>query len=207
MSSPSKQKKACGCNIVLAGVGGQGVLLLAEILGNAAVEDGFNARVSEIHGMAQRGGAVISDVRIGEKALAPTVLEGTADAIVGLEPMEALRNIKYASNDALILINKTIAKPGATSLNMAYPSLEAMQEKIRMFTRNVLTIDATSTAKTLGNVAVQNIVMLGALAAVGELPLKLETLRSTIRASVSERYVDINLRAFEAGFASVSSGR
>lgn len=194
-------------NIVLAGVGGQGVLLLAEILGNAAVEDGFNVRVSEIHGMAQRGGAVVSDVRIGEKALAPTVLEGTADAIVGLEPMEALRNIKYASYKTLILINTAIVKPGAASLNMVYPSLETILEKIRAFTKNIITVDATGMAKTLGNVAVQNIVMLGALAAAGKLPLKLETLRSNIRASVSERYMEIDLSAFEAGFDKVSSGR
>ena len=195
------------CNIVLGGVGGQGVLLLAEILGNAAVEDGFNVRVSEIHGMAQRGGAVVSDVRIGEKAFAPTVLEGTADAIVGLEPMEALRNIKYASYKALILINTTVMKPGAASLTIVYPSLETVLEKIRVFTRNIITVDATCMAKTLGNVAVQNIVMLGALAATGKLPLKLETLRSNIRASISERYVEINLSAFEAGFDRVSSNR
>ena len=194
-------------NVVLAGVGGQGVLLLAEILGNAAVEDGFNVRVSEIHGMAQRGGAVVSDVRIGEKALAPTVLEGTADAIVGLEPLEALRNIKYASYKALILINTAMVKPGAASLNMVYPSLETILQKIRVFTKNIMTVDATNIAETLGNVAVQNIVMLGALAAAGKLPLKLETLRSNIRASVSERYAEIDVNAFEAGFDKVSSGR
>jgi len=195
------------CNVILAGVGGQGVLLLAEILGNAAVEDGFNVRVSEIHGMAQRGGAVVSDVRIGEKALAPTVLEGTADAIVGLEPMEALRNIKYASDKALILVNTTVTKPGATSQSMTYPSLEAIMEKIRVFTNNIITVNATDIAKTLGNVAVQNIVMLGALAAAGKLPLRLETIRNSIRASISERYVEINLKAFESGYSKVLGGR
>jgi indolepyruvate ferredoxin oxidoreductase beta subunit len=93
------------CNVVLAGVGGQGILLAAEILGTAAVKEGYNVRVSELHGMAQRGGAVVSHVRIGEKALAPTVLEGTADIIVGFEPMEALRNIKFASQKTTILLN------------------------------------------------------------------------------------------------------
>jgi indolepyruvate ferredoxin oxidoreductase beta subunit len=187
-------------NIVLAGVGGQGILLLAEILGSAAVEDGLNVRVSEIHGMAQRGGAVVSNVRIGEKTLAPTILEGTADAIVGLEPMEALRNIKYASNKALILINTTVTKPGVTSRSMAYPSLETILGKIRVFSENIMTIDATDIARTLGNVAVQNIVMIGGLAATGKLPLKLETIRNSIRASINERYVEINLKAFEAGY-------
>jgi indolepyruvate ferredoxin oxidoreductase beta subunit len=195
------------CNIILAGVGGQGVLLLAEILGNAAVEDGFNVRVSEIHGMAQRGGAVVSDVRIGEKALAPTVLEGTADTIVGLEPMEALRNVKYASGEALVLINTAVTKPGAFSQSMVYPSLDVILEKIRIFTKNIITVDATDIAKALGNVAVQNVVMLGALMAAGKLPLRLETIRKSIRASISERYVEINLKAFESGYSKVSGGR
>jgi len=188
------------CNIVLAGVGGQGVLLLAEILGSAAVKEGLNVRVSEIHGMAQRGGAVVSNVRIGEKTLAPTVLEGTADAIIGLEPMEALRSIKYASDRTLVLINTVATKPGAPSRSIAYPSLEAILEKIRVFTKNIITIDATSTAKALGNVGVQNIIMIGAFAATGKLPLKVETIRNSIRASINERHVEINLKAFEAGY-------
>jgi len=186
-------------NLVLAGVGGQGVLLLAEILGNAAVEDGFNVRVSEIHGMAQRGGAVVSDVRMGDRMFAPTILEGTADAIVGLEPMEALRSIKYASHRTLVLINTAITKPGITSRSMAYPSLEAIMEKIRVFSKNIIAVDATDMAKALGNAAVQNIVMIGALAATGKLPLKLDTVRKSIRASINEKYVEINLKAFEAG--------
>jgi indolepyruvate ferredoxin oxidoreductase beta subunit len=189
-----------GCNIVLAGVGGQGVLLFAEILGDAAVRDGLNVRVSEIHGMAQRGGAVISDVRIGEKVLAPTILEGTADVIVGMEPLEALRNIKYASDKTLVLVNTAVIKPSGIPLNTVYPSLEAILEKIHLFTENTFTIDVTGVARSLGNAAVQNIVMLGVLAAAGKLPVKLETLRSSIRDAVSAKFVEINLKAFEAGY-------
>ena len=191
------------CNVVLAGVGGQGVLLLAEILGNAAVEEGLNVRVSEIRGMAQRGGAVVSDVRIGSNVLAPTVLEGTADAIVGLEPMEALRSIKYASERTLILLNTATTKPGLTSRSSVYPSLESILGKIQIFSKNVLIIDATNIAKALGNVAIQNIVMIGALAATGKLPLKLESIRKSIRASINERYLDINLKAFDSGYSKI----
>jgi indolepyruvate ferredoxin oxidoreductase beta subunit len=193
-------------NIILAGVGGQGVLLLAEILGNAAVKDGLNVRVSEVHGMAQRGGSVVSDVRIGEKVLAPMVLEGTADAIVGLEPIEALRSIKFANDKTLVLMNTAITKPGATSQNMQYPPLQTITEKIALFTKNIVTIDATAIAKKLGNVAIQNIVMLGALAAVGKLPVKLETIKSSIRESVPEKYVEINMKAFDVGYNRVSTG-
>ena len=111
-------------NIVLAGVGGQGILLAAEIVGAAAVKEGYNARVSELHGMAQRGGAVVSHIRVGENAFAPTVLEGTADVIVGFEPMEALRNIKFASKRTTVLVN---AKPFRIS-GTEYPDMEKILE-------------------------------------------------------------------------------
>lgn len=189
-----------GCNIVLAGVGGQGVLLFAEILGDAAVRDGLNVCVSEIHGMAQRGGAVVSDVRIGEKVLAPTILEGTADVIVGMEPLEALRNIKFASDKAWVIVNTAVVKPSGIPLNTVYPSLESILGKIHLFTKNTFTVDATDVARSLGSVAVQNIVMLGALAATGKLPVKLETVRRSIRDAVNAKFVEINLKAFEAGF-------
>ncbi len=192
-------------DMILAGVGGQGVLLFAEILGDAALQDGLNVRVSEIHGMAQRGGAVISDVRIGEKTLAPTILEGTADVIVGMEPMEALRSIKYASNKTLVLINTTAIKPSAIPQSAVYPSLETILEKIRLFTKNTFAIDAAEIARSLGSVAVQNIVMLGALAATGKLPFKSETIKNSIRAAVSAKYVEINLIAFEAGYNKIST--
>jgi indolepyruvate ferredoxin oxidoreductase beta subunit len=194
-------------NIIIAGIGGQGVLLLAEILGEAAVKEGHNVRVSEIHGMAQRGGAVISDVRIGERAMSPTVLEGTADVIVGLEPEEALRSIKFANDKTLILINKAVVKPSGALQNESYPPLESILEKMRLFTRNIITIDATDIAKSLGNANVLNVVMLGALAATGKLPLKDEVIKNVIRDSVSEKFVEINLKAFDAGYNEISRGR
>ena len=189
-----------GCNIVLAGVGGQGVLFFAEILGDAAVRDGLNVRVSEIQGMAQRGGAVISDVRIGEKVLAPTILEGTANVIVGMEPLEALRNVKFASDKTWVLVNTAVIKPSGIPLDAVYPSLETIMERIHLFTKNTFAIDATDVARSLGSVAVQNIVMLGVLAATDKLPVKLETLRSSIRDAVRAKFTEINLKAFEIGF-------
>ena len=195
------------CNVILAGVGGQGVLLFAEILGEVAVKAGYNVRVSEIHGMAQRGGAVVSDVRIGEKAVSPTVLEGTVDVIVGLEPMEALRNIKFANAKTLVLVNTAVVKPSGIPQDVQYPPLERIVEKIRLFTKNIVTIDAANIAKSLGNTNVLNVVMLGALAASRKLPLKPEIIRDGIRDSVSERFVEINLKAFDAGFAEISGGR
>jgi indolepyruvate ferredoxin oxidoreductase beta subunit len=195
------------CNIILAGVGGQGVLLFAEILGEVAVKQGYNVRVSEIHGMAQRGGSVISDVRIGEKAVSPTVLEGTADVIVGLEPMEALRSIKFANEKTLVLINTAVVKPSGVSQSVSYPLLESIMEKMRLFTRNIVAIDAMSIARLLGSPNVLNVVMLGALAATRKFPVESEIIRSSIKDSVRERFVEINLKAFDAGYDKVLSGR
>jgi indolepyruvate ferredoxin oxidoreductase beta subunit len=188
-------------NIVLAGVGGQGILLAAEIVGAAAVKEGYNARVSELHGMAQRGGAVVSHVRVGENALAPTVLEGTADVIVGFEPMEALRNIKFASKRTTVLVN---AKPFRIS-GTEYPDMEKILEQIRGFTKNIILIDAKALAEKVGMSITQNIVMIGALAATERLPVKVDALKTALRELVPAKYLDTNIKAFELGYNAVEA--
>lgn len=189
------------CNIVLAGVGGQGILLAANVLGSAAVKEGFNVRVSEIHGMAQRGGAVVCHVRIGEEVHAPTAMEGEADVIVGLEPAEALRNIKFASSQTWVLLNTEPIIPSIVSLgNTAYPSLQNIMKMIRLFAGKIVTIDAADLARKAGSVIAQNTVMLGALAATEKLPMRLETIKNAIRELVPLKYVKMNLEAFELGY-------
>ncbi|MDH5268185.1 MAG: indolepyruvate ferredoxin oxidoreductase subunit beta [Candidatus Bathyarchaeota archaeon] len=189
------------CNIVLAGVGGQGILLAANILGSAAVKEGFNVRVSEIHGMAQRGGAVVCHVRIGEGVHAPTAVEGKADVIVGLEPVEALRNIKFASSQTWVLLNTEPIIPSIVSLgNTAYPSLQNIIEKIRLFAEKIVPIDAADLARKAGSVIAQNTVMLGALVATEKLPMRVETMKNIIRELVPLRYVKMNHEAFELGY-------
>ena len=189
------------CNVVLVGVGGQGILLAAEILGTAAVKEGYNVRVSELHGMAQRGGAVISHVRIGEKALAPTLLEGTADIIVGFEPMEALRNIRFASQKTTVLLN---VKPFAIS-GARYPEVEEILEQIRGFTKNVISFDAAMLAKKTGIVMTQNTVMIGALAATGKVPISVDNLKAALGVLIRTEYFDANVKAFELGYSTVNS--
>jgi indolepyruvate ferredoxin oxidoreductase beta subunit len=191
-------------NIVLAGVGGQGILLASQVLGVTAIKEGFNVRVSEIHGMAQRGGAVVSHVRIGEKVHAPIVLEGKADIILGFEPLEALRNVRYASKKTLVMISKeTIAPTGFSSQPAQYPSLEKIVKKIRSFTEKLTVIDALVLAKKAGSTLTRNIVMLGALAATGVLPLKTKTLKETVCELVRPAYVEMNLKAFELGYETI----
>lgn len=195
-------------NIVLAGVGGQGTLLAAEALGVAAVKDELNVRVSEIHGMAQRGGAVISTVRIGKEVLAPTVLDGQADVLLGFEPLETLRNLKYASGKTLTIMNtEKIPPTELAAKNTEYPSLDEIVQKVRRFTRNVVLVDAAQLAKNAGSRLAQNVVLLGALAGTGKLPVKTESLLEAVRELVPARYVEMNVKAFELGFERMKERR
>jgi len=191
-------------NIVVAGVGGQGILLAAEILGTAALKEGLNVRVSEIHGMAQRGGSVTSNIRIGEKVLAPTVLEGNADVLLGFEPLETVRKLKYTSENTLILMNdEPISPPGLTTKMMSYPSLDEMIEKIHGFTKNLVVVDAAKLAEEAGSVLTRNVVLIGGLAATGKMPVKIESLKEAIRELVPAKYLEMNMKAFELGYEHV----
>lgn len=191
-------------NIVIAGVGGQGTLLAAEIIGAAAVKDGVNVRVSEIHGMAQRGGAVVSNVRMGNAVLAPTVLEGQADVLLGFEPLETVRSLKSASERTLVIMNSDRIPPTELAAdNMKYPSVEEVLAKIHLFTEDVIVVEATELARKAGSRLAQNSVMLGALAAVEESPVKPESLVEALRELVPKKQVEVNVKAFELGRESV----
>ena len=192
-------------NMVLAGVGGQGILLASQILGIAALKEGLNVVVSEIHGMAQRGGAVVSHVRMGSKVYAPTVMDGKADAILGLEPLEALRNIKYASTETLVLVStETLVPAGVSAEPINYPRLETILDAIKGFTEKIVLVDALKLAREAGSVITRNVVMLGALAATKILPLKSEALKETIKELVRPAYLNQNLKAFDLGLNEIS---
>ena len=188
-------------NVVLAGVGGQGTLLAAEILGTAAVKEELNVRVSEIHGMAQRGGAVVSHVRIGERVLAPTVLEGNADVILGFEPLETLRNLKFASEKTLVLMSTERIQPTELSAKMLkYPSLEEIERKMGRFTKSLILVETAELARKAGNVLTENIVLIGALAATGKMPVKDSCVLEALRELVPSKHLGVNLKAFKLGY-------
>jgi indolepyruvate ferredoxin oxidoreductase beta subunit len=192
-------------NIVLAGVGGQGTLLAAEILGVAAVYDGLNVRVSEIHGMAQRGGAVVSAVRIGEQVSAPTVLEGQADVLLGFEPLETLRSLKCASEKTTVLMSDQKLPPTElASKNVKYPDMSDIIKKIGIFTENIIVVKAERLAKQAGSALTQNVVLIGALSAAVKLPLKNESLVNAIRELVPKKHLNVNMKAFQLGYGSVN---
>jgi indolepyruvate ferredoxin oxidoreductase beta subunit len=191
-------------NVVLAGVGGQGILLAAEVLGTAAIKEGLNVQVSEIHGMAQRGGAVVSAIRIGERALSPTVLEGQADVLVGFEPIETLRSLRFASEKTLVIMNKSQITPTElTAKKLKYPSMKEILDKIHRFTKKIVVLDAAKLARKAGNILTENVVLIGALAATEKLPMKNESIVEALRELVPAKHLDTNLKAFEFGFESV----
>jgi len=188
-------------NIVLSGVGGQGTLLAAEILGTAAVKEGLNVRVSEIHGMAQRGGAVVSTVRIGENVQAPTILEGQADVLIGFEPIETVRSLRFASEKTVVLMSDERISPSELAAKeMSYPDMEGIVEKIHRFTGKIIIVETEKLAREAGSTLSQNIVLLGALAATEKVPIKNESLIQAVEALVPSKHVNMNVKAFELGY-------
>jgi len=185
-------------SIVLTGVGGQGVITAANILGKAAVNAKINVYVSEVHGMAQRGGSVICTVRMGN-VYSPLVTTGTADAIVSAEPIETLRYIQYANKKTKVITSINPVIPFTVSIGLeTYPPLKKIFEEISEHA-NLYTIDALTIAKDAGATITKTIVLLGALAATGVLPFKSDVLLQTILDSVPAKYKEINKKAFEGG--------
>ncbi|MEM2419641.1 MAG: indolepyruvate oxidoreductase subunit beta [Candidatus Bathyarchaeia archaeon] len=193
-------------NIVLAGVGGQGIILAAEVLGTAAIKEGLDVRVSEIHGMAQRGGAVVSTVRIGKNVYSPLILDEKADVLLGFEPLETLRNAKYASEKTLIIMgDERIPPPVLTLKGETYPSMNRVIEQLKRFSKNIIVVEALRLAKEAGSTIVQNSVLLGALAATGSAPIKRESLLEALKELVPAKYMGVNVKAFELGYGYVKN--
>lgn len=190
-------------NILVVGVGGQGVLFASEAIGEAALESGFNVRVAEVHGMAQRGGSVVCNVRLGERVHSPMIPEGESHLIIALEPLEALRYVRYMNRETLIAVNSNaVIPPGLIISGGRYPSLSEIINGLGEISKNILVIDALSKAKEAGSTAAQNVVMLGLVSASGKLPISSEILKKTVTQLVKRKFQDVNRRAFEIGFKS-----
>jgi indolepyruvate ferredoxin oxidoreductase beta subunit len=188
-------------NVIICGVGGQGVILISEILGNAAVRDELAVTGSEVHGMAARGGSVSSHVRIGKEALAPTVPAGKCDILVAMEPAEALRNVSYLSPSSVVLLNTRIILPSTISLGKStYPRLETIVEKLTMFSGQVIALDVFRIAEEAGSVLAANTAMIGALLGSGKLPVSVESVKGEIEARFGTKASRVNLEAFELGY-------
>ncbi len=189
-------------NIILTGVGGQGVITAANIVGKAAVKAKMNVYTSEVHGMAQRGGSVYCTVRIGDVSN-PLIPYGRADVILSMEPIEALRWISYANKHTKIITDITPVIPFTVTITgESYPKLEDVFEELRE-NSELYTIDALDIAKKSGDIIVKNIVMLGALAGIDILPFPSDILLDTILETVPDKYRDMNEKAFKKGLEAI----
>ena len=186
-------------SILFAGIGGQGIIRASSILATAAINEGMDVKQSEVHGMAQRGGSVVSFVRFGEKVYSPTIEKGKADVVIAFEKSEALRWIHYLKKDGFIMINNMMIKP--TSLlhsDIKYPKVDLIKENLKGV--NYLFMDSIQEAQNLGNPKVFNTIMLGVISKY--IPeIKKENWINAIKKSVPPKTVETNLKAFEFGLS------
>ena len=186
--------------IVNVGVGGQGNLLASNLLGLAAVDAGVPVMVSEIHGMAQRGGVVESAVILGG-ATSPIVAEGEADILVSFEPVETLRLLAKCNRDSVVITNTRPLPPFTVAIGMApYPDVEAGLKLVGRRVGRLVAFDGQALAEEAGNPLSLNMVMLGALFACGGLEVPVRAIKKMIRTHTKERFVPSNLKAFDLGF-------
>jgi len=192
-------------NIIVAGVGGQGSILLSHILGNAAIAEGYHVRVAETYGAAMRGGAVSGHIRIGKSVFAPTVRLDNCDLLIGLEPLEGLRvGTKYISPEGTAILNTRSLNPIDVNVgNAVYPDLNIISGSLRKLCMEVIIVDGTNLALKAGSLRTLNIVMLGASAGKGEIPISKKIVEETILRMVPPHTKEMNKKAFELGWASV----
>lgn len=184
-------------SIMIVGVGGQGTLLTSRILGHVAVTGGLDAKVSEVHGMSQRGGSVVTYVKMGQKVYSPLIEKGEADVLLCFEQLEALRWIDYAKPDAEIIVNRQQIDPMPVILGAAkYP--QGILEQIQGAFPMVTLVSALDMAKACGSMKAVNVVMLGVLATITAFDKDIWI--DAIRANVKPQFLDLNLCAFESGY-------
>jgi indolepyruvate ferredoxin oxidoreductase beta subunit len=186
--------------IVNVGVGGQGNLLASNLLGMAALDAGLPVVVSEIHGMAQRGGVVESAVILGG-AKSPIVAEGEADILVSFEPVEALRLLNKCNKETLVITNTRPLPPFTVAIGAAsYPNPEDSVKILKKKVKRVVSFDGQTLAEQAKNPLSLNMVMLGALFAAGDMEVPVKAIKKMIRQNTKERFVASNLAAFDLGF-------
>ena len=186
--------------LIIVAVGGQGNLLASKVLGEAALLAEVPVRMSEIHGMAQRGGVVESAVVFGD-AESTIISDGEADVLLGFEPSETLRALNKCNANTVVITNTAPLPPFTVAIGKGvYPDLKELQKLIRTKTARLIAFDAQALAKKAGNIMSLNMVLLGSLIQTGLMPVSAEQVKEAIRTSTKKAFVDINVKAFELGF-------
>ena len=185
-------------DIVFSGVGGQGVVVLSDIYCEAAMLDGFDVAKAEIHGMAQRGGSIVAYARIGDKVESPLIETGKADIIVGFEILETARALPMLKKDGNVIVNKKYIPPSCSVSGLKPKKTEELMQILRLKAK-VYEVDGVGIAEKLGNLLVVNTILLGALSALPEIPVKQEAFQQAMRGRLKEKFINLNLQAFELG--------
>ena len=192
--------------LIIVAVGGQGNLLASRVLGEAALLSDVPVRMSEIHGMAQRGGVVESAIVFGDSD-STIISDGEADVLVGFEPSETIRALNKCNSKTVAITNLSPLPPFTVAIGKGtYPDLKQVQDLIRKKTANLIAFDAAELAKQAGNVMSVNMVLLGAMLQTDILPLTADSIKETIKTKTKKAFVDINLKAFDLGFSVASGG-
>ena len=195
-------------NVIVTGVGGQGNVLITQLLGSALVRAGYHVTIGETYGASQRGGAVMSHLRISRRAqYGPLIPHGQADVIVGLEPVETLRVLgQYGNPGVTVITNSRPVYPLAVAIGAAhYPSVEEIVRALEELSSRAWMINATDVALDLGASILANIVMAGALVGAGVLPLAAKEFELELQESLPADRLDLNLKAFRRGLAEVKA--
>lgn len=184
-------------NIMIVGVGGQGTLLASRLLGKVAQKHGYDVKVSEVHGMSQRGGSVVTYVKMGKKVYSPIIEKGEADFLLAFEKLEALRWIDYLKREGTLILNEQEIDPmPVITGSTRYPG--SITEKLEAAGVRIRSIDALRTAMECGNIKAVNMVLIGLLAgtsSIGE-----EIWIRSLEEVVPQKFLDVNIRAFNAGY-------
>lgn len=183
-------------NIMIVGVGGQGTLLASRILGNAVIKEGYDVKVSEVHGMSQRGGSVVTYVKYGDKVHSPIIDKGEADVILAFELLEAYRALPYLKKGGKLIVNtQKIAPMPVITGAASYP--EDIESKLADKV-DLCKVDALNLAQQAGNSKAVNVVLIGVLAKSSAIPY--ESWIETIKSTVPAKFLDLNLKAFDLGY-------
>ena len=187
-------------SVMICGVGGQGILLASDLLSQVMLQDGIDVKKSEVHGMSQRGGTVISNVRFGEKVYSPLISKGDADIILAFEKLEGLRHLEFLRENGIVIVNDFVIEPLPVACGLAeYP--ENIISVIKSTVPDAVVVDGLALAKKAGNARSMNIVLLGLLA--NKLKFDRSIWYDTIEKGVPKKTLKVNNKAFDLGYDSI----
>lgn len=184
---------------LLCGVGGQGVVLASKLIAFAAMEQGKFVRTTETIGMAQRGGSVVSHVRMGEQVASPLIPKGCADVILAFEPAEAVRCLSYLKEGGTVIVSTKAVKPVTSTLSEQIYTGKEMIEFLEKQNTNLVAFDGAAVCEKAGSTKALNVALLGAAAASGELEISTEEMERAVAGNVKEKFLEMNLKALHLG--------